>query len=826
MSVGPPPFEAAVDPAGREWETLRAEFLKRGDAAAVLRGRTLLVDGAVAEAHRAYLSPGFSSGLAVVAVGGYGRGELFPHSDVDLLLLLDKEADVAAAREAIAGFLRVLWDQRLRVSQSVRTVAECCELHEGNIELSISLLDHRFLAGDAGVYAGLTARLPRFLKSERPALARQLERLTRARHAKFQSTIYHLEPNVKEAPGGLRDLHLVWWLAKLRQAEAEPLDDHRRFLHALRCFLHFRSGRDNNLLSFEAQDEVAAQGFTGRPGPAVWMREYYRHAREIHRTALRALEAGESAGGSMLAQFRDWRARVSNADFTVARERVYLKSPHGFENDRDLALRLFRFVARHGFRLAQETERRLAEHLPGLREWFSRGGAFWPAIREILELPHAVLALREMHESGVLAALFPEWERIDCLVVRDFYHRYTVDEHTLVSIQAVADLRAAKDPAHARFADLAAEIELMPALCFALLFHDSGKGGGEGRHVEASLRQAETAMKRIGMPEAERKAVRLLIDRHLELSAVMTSRDLDDAATARALADRIETVEQLKALTLVTYADISAVNPTAMTPWRLEQLWRAYLAAHRELTRELDTDRIAESAAPPERADFLGGLPVRYLRTHSDAEIAAHLELDRVCRVTGVAVDLVRKNGVYKLTIAAKDRPFLFASLAGALSSFGMNILKAEAFGNRQGRVLDQFVFADPSRTLELNPPEVDRLRLAIERVALGKVDAAELLRRRPAPAPPSRNARIRPSIGFDNEASAGATLVEIVAQDRPGLLYEVARTLSAAGCNISVVLIDTEAHKALDVFYVTREGRKLNEAEQAGLREQLAEVC
>jgi [protein-PII] uridylyltransferase len=790
------------------------------DAAPLLASRTLAVDRMVVRSHQEYLRPGFSDGLAVVAVGGFGRQELFPHSDVDVLVLFENEAVVSASKETMAAFLRALWDQRLRVSHSVRTVAECCELHEGNIELSISLLDRRFLAGDRGLYEKLAGRLPKFLHGQRENLIQRLGRLTRARHARYQDTIYHLEPNVKETPGGLRDLHLAGWLAKLRQVPPETPEDARRFLHSVRCFLHVESGRDNNLLSFDAQEEIAGPG-----GAADWMREYLRHARRIHRSAMRSLETSEGAGGSLLAQFRDWRARVSNADFTVARERVYLKSPHGFQPDPELALRLFRFVARHGFRLAADTERRLAEHLPALRGWFARGGALWPALREILELPHAVLALREMHDAGVLGALFPEWERIDCLVVRDFYHRYTVDEHSLVAIRTLAELRAAKDPARRRFADLLAEIDHPAALYFALLFHDTGKGSGVVPHAQESVKQAEAAMERIGMPAADRKAVRMLIERHLDLSASMTLRDIDDRATARALAARIETVERLKSLTLVTYADIGAVNPAAMTPWRLEQLWLVYLAAHRELTRELDTVRIEASAAPPAMADFLEGFPVRYLRTHSEAEIAAHVELDSACRTMGVAVDVSRRNGVYQLTVATRDRQFLFASLAGALSSFGMNILRAEAFSNRQGRVLDTFAFADPLRTLELNPPEVDRLRLTIERVALGKADVKELLRRRPAPAPPSREARIRPSVGFDDEASAGATLVEIVAQDRPGLLYDLASAFSEAGCNIEVVLIDTEAHKAIDVFYVTRGGRKLDPGAQSALGERLQSI-
>lgn len=812
-------------PVSEELELLHSRFLQGGEAAAVLSGRTALVDRLVLDAYEANLRPGYSDGLAVVAVGGFGRRELFPHSDVDVLLLFEKEPMIRGSREAVSGFLRALWDRRLRLSQSARTLAECCDLHEGNVELTISLLDHRFLAGDRVLYEQLAARLPRFLAGQRQPIIRHLARLTRARHARFQDTIYHLEPNVKETPGGLRDLHLIWWLARLRGTAPEELGEHVRFLHSLRCFLHFLSGRDNNLLTFDAQEEIAEQYARLPGGAAELMRSYFRHTREIHRAAGRALEASE-AGGSMLAQFRDWRARVSNADFTVARDRVLLKSPHAFEGDPELVLRLFRFVARHGFQLAADTERRLAEYLPAVREWFARGGPFWTALREIFELPHAVLALREMHESGVLAALFPEWNRIDCLVVRDFYHRYTVDEHTLVAVQSLAELRGTADPARRRFADLLSEVERPALVTFALLFHDTGKGLGEGRHVEESVRLAEAAMERIRMPEAERKTVRALIGRHLELSAVMTSRDLEDPATARALAGRVETVEQLKCLALLTYADISAVHPAAMTPWRLEQLWRAYLAAHRELTRELDAGRIEASAGGGEMAEFLEGLPVRYLRTHLEAEIAAHFALYRAARAAGVAVDLSRRNGFHQLTVATRDRKFLFASLAGALSSYGMNILKAEAFGNRQGWVLDTFVFADPARTLELNPPEVERLRVTIERAALGKSDVRELLKRRPAPPRPSRAARIRPVIAFDGEASAFSTLIEIVAEDRPGLLYDLASTLSEAGCDIEVVLIDTEAHKALDVFYVTKDGGKLDAAAQALLRENLLKVC
>jgi [protein-PII] uridylyltransferase len=305
----------------------------------------------------------------------------------------------------------------------------------------------------------------------------------------------------------------------------------------------------------------------------------------------------------------------------------------------------------------------------------------------------------------------------------------------------------------------------------------------------------------------------------------MQARDVYDPQTIRDVAHRVETVERLKALTLLTYADISAVNPSAMTGWRAEQLWQLYLMVYNELTRELSTERIeSESAGPPERVAFLQGFPTRYLRTHNESEIDEHMALEEKSRKRGVAVEVRRLDSAWQLTLVTRDRPGLFASAAGTLSSFGMNILKAEAFGNRQGLVLDTFTFADPSRTLDLNPPEVDRLRATLEKVLAGKVDVKELLRNRPKPSLPSRKAGIAARVRFDSEASGTATLIEIVAEDRPGLLYDLATAITSTGGNIEVVLIDTQAHKAIDVFYVTANGAKLGADRQLLMRAALEE--
>jgi [protein-PII] uridylyltransferase len=514
-------------------------------------------------------------------------------------------------------------------------------------------------------------------------------------------------------------------------------------------------------------------------------------------------------------------------------------------NDPAIILRLLEFIARHGIPLAAETERRVEQASETFAAYCQRTQPLWPPLHSILSLPHAALALRAMHDTGLMLAMFPEWKTISCLVVPDFYHRYTVDEHTLVAIEKLGELATNQlgtnlDAARRRFADIYSEIEDLALLRLALLFHDSGKGAQSGDHARLSVQLAHTAIERIQMPPQEQSAVEFLIEHHLDLSAVMNSRDLYDPATAAMLADRIGTLERLKLLTLMTYADISAVNPAAMTPWRLEQLWQTYRVAHQQLLHDLEAERIVDlpkdlPAGVLDPEGFIKGFPSRYLRTHTPADIRTHLELYEFSRETGVAVRLDASGGVHRATIVARDRPALFASLAGGLSSFGMDILKAEAFSNAQGLVLDTFVFSDSTRTLELNPTENDRLRQVLEDIALGQLDAQQLLggRRlagRPLDdraAPPRHKKRtVEPRVHFDPNSCDTATLVEIIAEDRPGLLYDLSAAFSAAGCNIDVVLIDTEGRKAIDVFYVGAQGSKLSPSIQTELEQKLLTIC
>ncbi len=797
--------------------------------------RDAVVDRVVTDAAAEYLDHHLSEPYALLAVGGYGRRELFPFSDIDLILLLGREPDPACLKEPLSQFQRALWDSSLKASQSVRTLEECCRLHETNLHLSISLLDVRFIHGDRALFESLNERLPEFFERHSAALLRSLADLTTGRHQKFDNTVYHLEPNIKEGPGGIRDIHFLDWAAKLAPTK-EPIQHAiaevataREFLYRLRFFLHERWGRDNNLLSFELQDQAAATLSPEPVRPEAFMRSFYRHARTCFQASRKVLTLLERTEAGLVRQFFERRDRLSTPDFTISHNQVFLRNPAAILSSTESLVDLFAFVGRRGIPLSWDAERRVTEHaseLPGEAEI----SLTWSQWRTILGQPHAAMALREMQDTGILAAALPNWKAIESLVVRDFYHRYTVDEHTLVAVGAIDHLLSGASDGLQRFRQLALEEDRLSSLRMALLLHDIGKGTTPGDHVRGSIAEADAMAVRLSIPEVEAHAIRFLIAHHLDLSQVMSGRDLDDPATALFLSSQVGTYEDLRKLTLLTFADISAVNPTAMTPWRAEQLWRVYSVASEQLTRELASDRIQHSAAEtvssfarPELARFLEGFPTRYTRVHSKEQIEQHFSLDQLRQRDRPALDIKREPGAYALTIVSADQRGLFAALCGTLASFGLNIVKAEAASNASGSALDEFRFTDPMQTLELNPAEVERLRWTIECVVKGAIEVSDLLkRRRPAHRPAS--AHRPPSVHFDNTASESSTLLHYTGADRPGLLFELASALTEAGCNIEVVLVNTEGHLALDVFYLTgADGGKLDRSTQNALATGLA---
>jgi [protein-PII] uridylyltransferase len=500
-------------------------------------------------------------------------------------------------------------------------------------------------------------------------------------------------------------------------------------------------------------------------------------------------------------------------------------------------------MAKNGFRLGSETEQRLSEAIATLDSKALRTHSLWTHLKHILAAPFAADALRTMHSLGFLVKLFPDYQLIDSLVIRDFYHRYTVDEHTFLTVESLHHLleRPGKEPPNEwehYFSDLVKELEQPELLYLSLLFHDIGKGLPGDSHVAAGLPVMERSLRGIGVHQEELETVRFLITEHLAMSATLR-RDIFDHETVRAFADKIGTPERLKMLCLMTYADIRSVNPEALTPWKAESLWRLYMAAANYMNRSVDDDRFhAEFEAetltrigelvPKKSAElqkYLEGLPHRYLRTHSPIQIAKHFEMSVALAKKPVQISLKHTRGLYELTLLTGDRPLVFATIAGVLSAWGMNIVKANAFANQAGTIVDTFYFKDRFRTLELNPPELDRFERSIVQVLSGEVSLHKLLEgrgRTPTNGPTKPQVTTR--LDFNNHSSSHSTLLELIAQDRPGLLYKIASTLGRYGCNIEVALIDTEGHVAIDVFYLTWECAKLTGEHQFQIRRALLE--
>src|SRR5882757_7437004 len=652
------------------------EFASSGDGRAAVAQRTRLIDDILQRLWRDLVSAVEAGprGFALLATGGFGRGWLFPHSDIDLLFLYADRSGEETHKEAIRRFSQELWDLKLKLSPASRTLAECDRCDPNNTEFTISLLDCRYLAGDRELFARLHDKtIPKLVMREAKPLLQGLAEVTRQRHGKFGQTVFHLEPNLKETPGGLRDYNVACWLAlissmgklgdwpdasSLRAPVRKQLDAALEFLMAARCFLHFRHGRDDNGLSWEAQDEAAARKI-GASDPADltaadWMRIYFGHARAVQRTALQLLEEIPEAWSSLRRQFQGWRSRPSSPDFSVVDGMIFLQQSSSLR-DPEMLLRLFHFMAHHGLKLSATTEHRIEQELPALAVAPPRGAELWLYLQETLLQPHAAEALRAMHSLRLLTLLLPELKPIDSLVVRDFYHRFTVDEHSILAIESLHRLKQSQSEWDKRYAELLGELEDPELLYLALLLHDTGKGVPGGDHVVASLEIAGRCLDRLDVEPEERSAVLFLIANHLEMSAQLR-RDIFNPETVAAFAEKMGTPERLKMLCLLTYADIKAVNPEALTPWKAENVWQLYIGAANYLNRNADQRVHTETEKDESVArlqtlapklskrikSFLEGLPRRYLRAYRPEEGLQHLEMAANLSEEPVQLQLVR----------------------------------------------------------------------------------------------------------------------------------------------------------------------------------------
>ncbi len=859
MQGSPTPLSVLGPQAHAERQKIRQQFEMGTSAQETLRALCELADRKVQQIFGDLLRvhDREPQGLCLLALGGYGRRMLFPYSDLDLLFLLGNERVEQESRPLISEFSRTLWDIGFRVSSAGRTLEECKRIEEDNAEFHLALLDRRFLTGDAALFEKLDKKvLPAPEKQARPFLLAQIHRLTRERLTRYGNTIFHLEPNVKESPGGMRDYQAAIWLRQIvdekrgiqdiTAAEEELSAAAVDFLSAIRCFLHYSNGRNDNALTYELQAAAAARALGVGDGvartPAEWMRQYFRHARTLNRQLLRYLEQKTPAPLTLRQRLLN-AARGAKLDtddgrvFTV-RDGLLEVLDQTMLSDRAVTYSLFREAARTGTPLSREAERSIGyilthPELPPKNKEIS-----WATLREILGSDYPGVALRSMQRLGLLMEVLPEFGMIDSLVVRDFYHRYTVDEHSLRTIEHLQELADPPDERGAHFGPLWKTAERRDLLVLTLLLHDVGKGMPVENHVTGSLAALDSAAMRLQLSPEEKEEVHFLIEHHLDMSATVQRRDIFDPATVSAFAQSVTTVERLQRLCLLTYADIHSVNPEALTPWKAEMLWQLFVATSNHFSRTLDRDRLhapdegsllgrvkalAGDATLEEIERFLEGFPRRYLAVHSAAEIAAHFALYRKLSTDPVQTELLATRHGFSLTLLTADRPALFATISGVLAGWSMNINKADAFANAAGVVLDTFHFTDLHRTLELNPSETERFRKSLADVVNGKAPLEPLLKSlESASRGRLPKVTVETRINFDEASSAHSTLLEIVTQDHPGLLYEIGSALARLGCNIEVALIDTEGHKAIDVFYLTAEGKKLTTQKQELLREVL----
>jgi [protein-PII] uridylyltransferase len=829
MSHPPPPQTgAAGDRAARaaRLEAARAELraaTERGEGGRVaLKQYSQRMDALIQQLFA--LAAAAAQPVGVFALGGYGRRQLCLHSDIDLLILFAGPLWPEDER-FLHAFLNPLWDLGLTIGHQVREVAEGAGLDADNPEFQLALTDARAIAGDATLVDAFLASSPGTVAAARTLAA--LKTLIADRHARFNDTFYQLEPDVKEAPGGLRDLFGAQTIAKLTdpalftRAGGDPrsLDDAEEFLLRLRSVLHLEAKRHHDVLGHEQQEVVAERlrypGETARQRVERLMSDYFRHARAVDR-ALR------------------WTLRT--APVPISGNLIRASEGIRFVDAREAAARpetwlgLFQAALDQGCAVSDEALACVQQHAGRFtaEEFFPTLAARDALLQFLKPRPGLYDRLSEMHDSGLLGQMFPEFKAITCRVVRDFYHKYTVDEHTLLTIRNLERLVEAT-PERQRFGRLLAEIDQPELLVLALLYHDVGKWRDDNHHLE-SARMTRKLCERLHLDRDASETIRFLVEHHLRMSVAAFRRDTEDPEIVRQLAEIVGVEQRLKMLCLLTLADVEAVSRETLTPWKEELLWRLYVDTYNFLTLSYSDEVIDRSQASiaevvegrdadldaAEVEEFLQGLPRRYLQLFSRDAIYRHVRLSRGLGRDGLHAWIEKKDAAWELTVITGDKPFLFSNISGVLSSYGMDILRGYAFTKPDGLIVDMFHFVDEERFLELNPEDGEALIIRrLEEVVGGRADIASRLKGREEGALRQRLPGFAPVVHIDNDSSRRYSIVEIVAENRLGLLYRVSRAMSESGCDVDLVLIATEGRRAIDVFHLTRGGKKLTPAEQ-----------
>lgn len=786
-------------------------------------------------------NPTQSERLSVLAVGGYGRAEMAPHSDVDILFLTPWKL-TAWAESVIESTLYILWDLKLKVGHASRTVDDCLRLGKADFTIRTSLLENRVLWGDSELGETLNARLRAELFKGSASEFVEAKLSERAeRHRKQGGQRYMLEPNIKEGKGGLRDLQTLYWIAKyihhvdqaaelvalgvFTDEEYQSFRAAETFLWAVRCHLHHLTDRPVEQLTFDLQPEIAERmGFPdhgGRRGVEHFMQAYFRHATrvgELTRIFLTALEARHvKRAPSLLGLLR--RRRKVKPGYKIDLNRLNVVDPESFLADPLNLLRIFEEGLRTGYLLHPDAMRLIAANLHRIDQ-DTRESPEAVAIFLDMLLKHGnpERALRRMNELGVLGTFIPEFEPIVAMMQFNVYHHYTVDEHTIQCISTLAQIERRELLEELPIASRILEEGVnRRVLYIALLLHDIGKGRPED-HSVLGAQIARRVAPRLGLSAEECETVEWLVRHHLLMADVAQKRDIGDPRTVRDFAKAVKSRKRLDLLTVLTVCDIRGVGPGTWNNWKamlLRQLYRETADALENGLEALNSPHRTEDAKRALR-EAMAGWPRAELRAETQRHYDpywqglssdTHQVFARLLRGlsdTEIRIDLHPDEGrdATRSCFALADHPGIFSRLAGALALVGANIVDARTYTTKDGYATAVFWIQD-SEGKPYEEARLPRLRRTIERSFAGEVVASEAFKERDKIKKRERQFRVPTNISFDNEGSDIYTIIEVDTRDRPGLLYDLTRTLAANNIQIASAVIATYGVQVVDSFYV-----------------------
>ena len=807
-------------------------------------------------------NPSEGERLAVMAVGGYGRGTLAPFSDIDLLFVRPYK-QTAHAESVIEYMLYALWDLGFKVGHASRTVEECVRLSREDFTIRTSILEARRLTGDEALASDLIRRFQAdVVKGTGTEFVAAKLKERDDRHARAGSSRYLVEPNVKEGKGGLRDLNTLFWIAqylhpgepieKVMQLEMFERREVRAFLKAfdflwaVRSHLHFATGRPEERLSFDLQPEIARRMGYGDRGdaPAVerFMRRYFLVAKEVGtltRVFAAKLEAEQVKSAPrgisrLLPGRKSPKAKpLDEPGFHEVGGRLNVDGPETFEADPINLLRLFRIADRRNLDLHPDAFTLATRAAPLITSAVRRDRHAAKVFLDVLARgrdPQRTLTL--MNEAGVLGRFIPEWGRIVAQMQFNMYHSYTVDEHTLRAVSVISDIAAGRlSQDHPLSTQIMPLIDDREALFLAMLLHDTGKGGAGGQE-KAGARAARQACERLGLERSKIELVAWLVEHHLVMSDYAQKRDVSDPRTVGDFAKIVQSPERLRLLLVLTTADIRAVGPGVWNGWKGQLMRELYMATEAVFRGGRGSDaaaalkryyenaaydaRVQVAKADPTAEPWADAMEDAYLSAFAPLEVVTHARLAK--RATGsdgaaaeARIDAARNAS--EVVVAAADRPRLFADLAAAITAAGANVLGARVFTSRSGQALDVFYVQDATGYPfgADTDKALDRLARSLEAAARGEPQKREA--RKAGDLGRAAAFAITPTVTLDNEASEFATVVEASGRDRPGLLADLAKAISEAGLSIASAHIDSYGERAVDAFYVAdREGRKLTE--------------